>query len=263
MYILQIINKNEVDEIMVLITGSKTDYISQNGNIFKDLGNGKYLKKKTHINKANKYVYCGITFTDGNRTRRVHRLIATAFIKNPNKLSVVGHKNNIKHDNRIENLYWTTTSENTQKAFDDGLAVNDKGIEDSQSTPVACYANNHKLVSVYGSISEAGRCIEGSSLSSISKVIDRVKKGRKGYYFKSITKEEFMCNLIKKNLKFSMPYIRKQRKKFKAISPSGEEFFSDNQKLFAGMHNLSQASISQMLFKENGGTFNNWYFKTI
>ena len=44
----------------------------------------------------------------------MHRLVAEAFIPNPNNYNVVGHRNNIKDDNRVENLRWCTFSENAQ-----------------------------------------------------------------------------------------------------------------------------------------------------
>ena len=83
----------------------------------------------------------------------IHRLVAQAFLENPNNFPLVGHKNNNKTDNRVENLYWTTYSENTQKAFDDKLIINDKGYEDSQSHPVIVYDINMNEIDRVGSIS--------------------------------------------------------------------------------------------------------------
>jgi hypothetical protein len=45
---------------------------------------------------------------------QVHRLIAMAFIPNPNNLPCVDHINNIKTDNRVENLRWCSHSQNHQ-----------------------------------------------------------------------------------------------------------------------------------------------------
>lgn len=140
---------------MKLIKGSQTDYVSKDGRIFKQNKNGELFEKALYTNPYNGYVYCGITYPSGNLTKRVHRLVATAYLENLSNLPIVGHKNNIKNDNRADNLYWTTVSENTKKAYDDGLAMNKSGMEDSQSIPIVCICDIGEII--YGSIREASR----------------------------------------------------------------------------------------------------------
>ena len=203
----KLVKIEDIQEEMVLISESNTDYVTPSGRVYKDYGNGLFYPKIPNINAHNGYVYIGITCKDGkNRGRRLHRILAITFIENPKpeEYDVVGHKDNDKTNYNLENLYWTNTKENTKKAFDDQLLKNDIGISDSQSIPIAVYKNDGTFVSVYGSISQASRCIDGYSKTNISHMLDKSKKGRKGYYFRSISKNEYLRFTGVKNLKFSI-----------------------------------------------------------
>jgi hypothetical protein len=52
---------------------------------------------------------------DGNhKNHLVHQLVAKTFLENPNQFTQVDHKNNIRTDNRLENLQWVSHSQNQQ-----------------------------------------------------------------------------------------------------------------------------------------------------
>lgn len=87
--------------------------ISENGDIRNDK-TGK--PKKTHHDKYG-YVCCRLWDNYRNRELKVHRLIAKAFIENPENKPYINHINGIKDDNRIENLEWCTAQENNDHAW--------------------------------------------------------------------------------------------------------------------------------------------------
>lgn len=150
---------------------------------------GEYFKYNLFVNNHNGYVYGSVKYIlpngkKENRQRRIHILVAETFIPNPNNYPIVGHKNNIKSDNRVENLYWTTYAENTQKAVDDGLLTNDKGYDDSQSHPVYMFNTyTNELMGSFGSCREASR-ETGVKLNTIMRQAKYKHPVRKPYYFR-------------------------------------------------------------------------------
>lgn len=237
-----------MNEIIKKISGSESDYVSNFGNFYQKI-NGKLKSKKTYRSKSG-YEYISIRYSFKNyKKKRAHRVVAETFLENPNNYDIVGHKNNIKYDNRAENLYWTTISENTQKAYDDGLASNDIGIDDSQSYPIACYDKNDVLISVYGSIKEAGRCIEGYPSSSIYKVLNNKKVGLKGYRFSQISKDlYFSIPVVKRGVKFKTKKIKKEKHKILiTYLNNGKTMICDSQKEAEKITNESQGYISWLV----------------
>lgn len=127
------------------IEGEKDEYyISDEGEIFRKL--------KTHPSSNG---YLDFKFGAGGKHRRVHRMVATAFVPNPNNKPEVNHIDRNIYNNHYSNLEWVTGKENIQHMYNNGdspvrnaiyceLYKNDKLIDSFESiTDAAEYSNKH------------------------------------------------------------------------------------------------------------------------
>lgn len=99
-------------------------HITKEGDIYST--KGKSLRKlKPAINQ---HGYLCVVFSYGKNQKccRIHRLVAEAFIDNPLNLPEVNHKDGNKLNNYYLNLEWSTTSQNTKHAYDNGLCSSKK-----------------------------------------------------------------------------------------------------------------------------------------
>ena len=92
--------------------------VDENGNVF-SVRNNKLLKRMMF---PSGYEYVHLCNGKGKtKLFRVHRLVAEAFIPNPNDLPQVNHKDGNKLNNSVENLEWCTNLENMRHSVETGL----------------------------------------------------------------------------------------------------------------------------------------------
>ena len=132
--------------------GQETDYsVSTEGEVRKDTTN--YILSQS---SQQDYKFVGLIINGKQKRMRVHRMVALAFIDNPDNKPYVNHINGNRSDNNVENLEWVTPSENTQHAVDTGL------FKSSRARAVIQYNLNGEQMATFESASEAARQTGGS-----------------------------------------------------------------------------------------------------
>lgn len=102
----------------------KNYYVSRFGEVYSTYQN--ILRK---IQVVKKYCMVNLHYKGKRRTHSVHRLVAIAFIPNPENKPEVNHKDTIKHNNCVDNLEWNTHDENQDHAIAMGVGSRRRTIE--------------------------------------------------------------------------------------------------------------------------------------
>ena len=117
-----------------------------------EISNFGKIRKKDKILKQYKnckgYLYSSLSKNNKRKSFRTHRLVAQAFISNPDNLPEINHKNEIKTDNRAENLEWCNHTYN----------INYGGGKEKASMSrykkVIQYDLDHNFIKIWSSLKE-------------------------------------------------------------------------------------------------------------
>ena len=157
-------------------------YIRQRNNS-KKLHKGRILN--TWSDKIG-YTVVGLNKYNKYKIKKIHRLVAEAFIPNPENKSDVNHIDGNKSNNIVSNLEWATRSENMQHAYNTGLSkpywTGKRGWNSTTGRPVKHIdIKTGKTRTIYGSMEEAARKLHIVSPSNIRGCIIGRQKSCAGF----------------------------------------------------------------------------------
>ena len=172
------------------IVGYENEYqINQFGEI-RTLKDSPKLKKydvlKPQISKRNGYVYQMLYKNGKEKLLRVHRLVAMAFLPNPNNLPQVNHKDGNKQNNSVDNLEWCEQSDNMKHAYKNGLQIPSENQRraiintNKLKQKKVCQIKDGEVINTFSGISEASRQTK-ISISCILRCCNLKRKSTNGY----------------------------------------------------------------------------------
>lgn len=129
------------------------------------------------FDKSSGYFVVTLCHGKTRQNKRVHRLMAEAFIPNPENKPHVNHKNLIKTDNWLDNFEWATEQENTIHA----LKMGARDLSKNHNKEVLQLdKETREVIAEYISLHEAGR-VTSTQWQNIWKVCDGRRKSAGSY----------------------------------------------------------------------------------
>jgi len=114
----------------------------------------KIMKPQTNTRG---YLSIGLMINGKQRMQKIHRLVANAFIANPENKPQVNHIDANKLNNCISNLEWVTQQENIQHAYKNGLFESQRlALSKARSKPVIDIITKKKYISLKSACDDIG-----------------------------------------------------------------------------------------------------------
>lgn len=129
--------------------------------------------------------YIAVTLTYKNNYKRflVHRLVAEAFVPNPNNYPCINHKDENKSNNSIDNLEWCTVLYNN--LYGDRI----KRRRDKVAYIISQLDKDNNLIGIYRGILMASK-VNRFEFASIQRCVANKQNYSYGYKFRLANKEE-------------------------------------------------------------------------
>lgn len=127
--------------------------VSDKGNVY----SARKDKKLKLVNKKDGYVQVSLAKEGKTKAYRVHRLVAKAFVSNPNNYPVIDHIDGNPKNNVKENIRWCTQKDNVNNPVRFSRASNSLTNNSLNSKVTYQYTLDGTLVGIYPSASEVER----------------------------------------------------------------------------------------------------------
>ena len=168
-------------EIWKDIEGYEGLYQVSNLGRVKSLNYNRTKKEKILKPRSNKDGYLRVVLYKEGKSKQylVHRLVAQAFIPNPDNKPQVNHKDDNKTNNKVENLEWVTSKENANYGTRNKRSAKSRTNDKKRSKPIygINVKTNEKIE--FPSTMEAER--NGFNHGNIVKCLKGRKNSHKGY----------------------------------------------------------------------------------
>lgn len=160
-----------MEEIWKDIEGYNGKYqVSNLGRVKSLKGSEKILKPRV---SNTGYKYVNLCIQGKSKTLKIHRLVAQAFLPNPEGLPQVNHKDEDKLNNNVDNLEWCT------REYNCNYGTRNKRIASTGGIKVICIETGI----AYDSILEAKRCT-GINNTDIAEVCKGIRKTAGGFHWR-------------------------------------------------------------------------------
>lgn len=162
---------------------------NKNGKILSPCDNGKGYKY-IQLNKK------------GRHKMYIHRLVAEAFLPNPDNKPEIDHINGNPSDNRVfENLRWVTKLENMNNPITNKRMSEKKiGCEGNHKTSIIQFDLEGNLIKKWGQIKDAAECT-GTNRTSIISCANGRYKSAGGSIWEYYETDRYLIALMNKNIK--------------------------------------------------------------